>query len=189
MADFDTSELDALARDLSVAAAKVIPAIVPVAHRAGGKIKAVMKADASGHRHLPGLASTVNYDLDTTPTTVTVDVGFRKIGQGNLANIAAFGSVNNAPVMDIIITVCDSAAGETCPIWPGHPMTAHWGIEDPAAADSADQHDAFFVAMAYLKARISLLTALPPDEIDELAFETKVKAIGRIEGATNRAEA
>ena len=101
MADFDTSELDALARDLSVAAAKVIPAIVPVAHRAGGNIKRIMQKDASGHRHLPGLASTVNYDLDTTPTTVTVDVGFRKIGQGNLANIAAFGSVNNAPVMDI----------------------------------------------------------------------------------------
>lgn len=98
---FDTSELDRLERELRLAHLKVIPAIVPVAHRAGSNIKGVMKADASGHSHLGGLPATVNYDLDVSPREVSVEVGFRKIGQGNLANFAAFGSVNNAPVMDI----------------------------------------------------------------------------------------
>ena len=101
MPDFDTSELDALARELATAHLKILPAITPVAHRAGVNIKATMKKDASGHSHLPGLPRYVEYDIERTPTSVTVDVGFRKEGQGNLANIAAFGSVNNAPVMDI----------------------------------------------------------------------------------------
>lgn len=92
-----------------------------------------------------------------------------------------------APEMDLVITVCDDAAGETCPVWPGHPLTAHWGIEDPARAEPARQRDAFFTAMTYLKARISLLMALPFEEIDEMALETRLKAIGRTEGATGRA--
>ena len=101
MLDFDTSELDQLARDFATAGAKVIPAIVPTAHRAGNNIKRTMKADATGHAHLPALPYAVEYDVERTATSVTIDVGFRKEGQGNLANIAAFGSVNNAPVMDI----------------------------------------------------------------------------------------
>lgn len=101
MRNWDTSELDALAREFMAAPLRIIPALVPTAHRAGGNIKRVMKADASGHDFLPGLASTVEYDLKQTPTSIAVEVGFRKEGQGNLANIAAFGSVNNAPVMDI----------------------------------------------------------------------------------------
>lgn len=91
----------------------------------------------------------------------------------------------NAPQMDFIFTVCDSAAGETCPIWPGHPMTAHWGIEDPATINGPMQKTAFFTALTYLKTRISLFLALPIDDIDELALATKLKAIGRSEGATH----
>lgn len=101
MPDFDTSELSGVAADFTAAAVKVALAVVPVAHRAGGNMARTMRKDAAGHRHLPGLASTVGYDLEARPLSVTVDVGFRKSGQGNLANIAAFGSVNNAPVMDI----------------------------------------------------------------------------------------
>ena len=101
MPDFDTSELDALARELAAAPAKVIPAIVPVAHRAGGNIKRRMRKDASGHRRLGTLPKYVEYDIETTRSSVTVDVGFRKEGQGNLANIAAFGTADTAPVMDI----------------------------------------------------------------------------------------
>ena len=101
MAEFDTSDLDRLANDFAVAAAKIIPAITPSAHRAGASMKNIMKADATGHRHLPGLPRTVECDLERTATSVTVEVGFRKEGQGNLANIAAFGTANNAPVMDI----------------------------------------------------------------------------------------
>ena len=94
-----------------------------------------------------------------------------------------------APEMDFVITVCDSAAGETCPIWPGHPMTAHWGIEDPAKVEGTGQRDAFFTALTYLKTRISLFLSLPLDDLDELALETKLKAIGRSKGATSRADA
>jgi hypothetical protein len=98
---FDHSELDAFARELAAAPAKILPALIPVANKAGVGIKRTMKKDASGHRHLPGLAAKVSYDVETTPTTVTVEVGFIAEGQGELANIAAFGTSKTAPVMDI----------------------------------------------------------------------------------------
>jgi arsenate reductase (thioredoxin) len=89
-----------------------------------------------------------------------------------------------APEIDFIFTVCDDANGEVCPIWPGHPMTAHWGIEDPAAVTGTGQRDAFVRAMTYLKQRISLFLALPIDSIDKLALRQKLREIGRIDGAT-----
>lgn len=93
-------------------------------------------------------------------------------------------SGSDAPVFDFIFTVCDNAAGETCPIWPGHPMTAHWGIEDPAAASPEDQREAFRIAMHYLQNRISLFLALPFSSLDDMAMRRKLKDIGRGEGAT-----
>lgn len=87
----------------------------------------------------------------------------------------------DAPQMDLVITVCDSAAGETCPIWPGHPTTAHWGIEDPAAVVGDDQPQAFFNAMTYLQRRISLLLNLPESELDALAWRDGVREIGRLD--------
>lgn len=101
MPDFDTRELGSLAQDFTAAGTKVIPALVPVASKAGVNIKRTMKSDASGHDHLPGLASKVNYEVSVHPLSVEVEVGFVDEGQGELANIAAYGSVNNAPVMDI----------------------------------------------------------------------------------------
>ena len=90
----------------------------------------------------------------------------------------------DAPVFDFIFTVCDNAAGETCPIWPGHPMTAHWGIEDPAAAPVDEQGEAFRRALHYLQNRISLFLALPFGSLDETAMRRKLKEIGQSEGAT-----
>jgi protein-tyrosine-phosphatase len=92
-----------------------------------------------------------------------------------------------APEMDFIFTVCDNAAGEACPVWLGHPATAHWGIEDPAAAEGSelDKGRAFAQAAKYLKNRISLFVNLPISSIDRLALETKLREIGRIEGSTN----
>ena len=87
----------------------------------------------------------------------------------------------DAPKMDLIITVCDSAAGETCPIWPGHPTIAHWGIEDPAAVEGDGQGQAFFNAMTYLQRRISLLLNLPEAELDALAWRDGVREIGRLD--------
>jgi hypothetical protein len=97
--EFDTSELDALARDLLDAAQ--VRDFEKVMHKAANNIKRTMREDASGHRHLPGLASKVNYEIASTGREVMVIVGFEKKGQGNLANFAAYGSVNNAPVLDI----------------------------------------------------------------------------------------
>jgi arsenate reductase len=95
----------------------------------------------------------------------------------------------DAPKLDFIFTVCDNAAGETCPIWPGHPMTAHWGIEDPAAVEGPGQREAFERALHYLSNRISLFLALPHDSIDEMAMARNLKEIGRGEGATGEREA
>ncbi len=94
-----------------------------------------------------------------------------------------------APKMDFIFTVCDNAAEEQCPVWPGHPITAHWGIEDPAAANQAHQRQAFNTALTYLRARISLFLALPLESIDEMATREEVRRIGRSAGATSRADA
>jgi arsenate reductase (thioredoxin) len=93
-----------------------------------------------------------------------------------------------APVMDFVFTVCDSAAGEACPVWPGQPMTAHWGIEDPAAVRRTDieKERAFVQAAKYLKNRISVFLNLPLASIDELSLQHRLRDIGRMEGSTAR---
>jgi arsenate reductase len=93
----------------------------------------------------------------------------------------------DAPVMDFVLTVCDGAAGETCPVWPGQPMTAHWGIEDPAAVQGRDiqKETAFVSAFRYLRNRITLFTALPLKSLDKIALGTRLREIGRAEGATS----
>ena len=91
-----------------------------------------------------------------------------------------------APQMDFVFTVCDSAAGESCPVWPGHPMTAHWGIEDPAAVEGSDvdKEAAFVTAFRKLKNRIGAFTSLPLATIDKLSLGTRLRDIGRLPGAT-----
>jgi protein-tyrosine-phosphatase len=98
-------------------------------------------------------------------------------------------AASGAPVMDFVFTVCDSAAGETCPVWPGQPMTAHWGIEDPAAVQGTDiqKEAAFVTAFRYLKTRISIFTSLPLASIDKMALGKKLREIGRMDGATSSA--
>jgi arsenate reductase (thioredoxin) len=93
----------------------------------------------------------------------------------------------DAPVMDFVFTVCDTAAGEACPVWPGQPMTAHWGIEDPAAVEGTniEREAAFVEAMRYLKNRISVFMNLPLRSIDQLSLTTKLREIGKLQGSTN----
>jgi arsenate reductase len=95
-----------------------------------------------------------------------------------------------APPMDFAFTVCDNAAGESCPIWPGQPMSAHWGIEDPAEVDGTDleKEAAFVAAFRYLKNRIGAFTSLPLKSIDRLSLDTRLREIGRGAGATSRQE-
>ena len=87
----------------------------------------------------------------------------------------------DAPPLDFVFTVCDNAAGEVCPVWPGQPMTAHWGIPDPAAVEGSDAevHAAFFDAYRMLRNRIALFTALPLASIDRMSLQSKLDGIGR----------
>ena len=93
----------------------------------------------------------------------------------------------DAPPIDFIFTVCDDASGETCPIWPGHPMTAHWGIEDPARVEGDGQREAFVTALRYLRRRIELFLALPLSSIDDMTLRFKLHEIGRQAGASDAA--
>lgn len=94
-----------------------------------------------------------------------------------------------APSMDLVITVCDDAAGETCPVWIGHPAKAHWGIPDPSRASGAEAEIALAFAEAYgqLERRIDLLLALPVATLEGLGLDARLREIGRSAGATDQA--
>jgi protein-tyrosine-phosphatase len=86
-----------------------------------------------------------------------------------------------APRLDFVFTVCDSAAGEVCPVWPGQPISAHWGIQDPAAVQGSDEQKrkAFLKAFTELSTRINLFMSLPVDKLDRLVLKHKLDQIGR----------
>jgi arsenate reductase (thioredoxin) len=94
-----------------------------------------------------------------------------------------------APALDFVFTVCDNAAGEACPVWPGQPMTAHWGVPDPAeaAGTPAEVALAFKDAYRMLHQRIAIFVALPVRSLDALSLQARLKEIGRMEGATAKA--
>ena len=87
-----------------------------------------------------------------------------------------------APQMDFVFTVCDDAAEEACPVWPGQPMTAHWGVPDPAAVEGteAERHFAFADTYRMLNNRISIFTSLPLSSLDRLALQKRLDQIGRV---------
>ena len=91
-----------------------------------------------------------------------------------------------APALDFVFTVCDNATGEACPLWPGQPMTAHWGIPDPAevAGSVAEIGLAFKDTYRMLYQRLGVFTALPIDSLDALSLQTRLEDIGRLQGAT-----
>ena len=95
-------------------------------------------------------------------------------------------ATSGAPIMDFVFTVCDTAAAETCPVWPGQPMTAHWGIEDPAGVDGTDiqKEAAFVLAARYLRNRITIFASLPLKSLDKLSLNAKLREIGALDGAT-----
>jgi protein-tyrosine-phosphatase len=94
-----------------------------------------------------------------------------------------------APPLDFVFTVCDNAAGETCPVWPGQPMTAHWGVPDPAEAKGTPAEIALAFKDAYrmLHQRIGVFTALPLRSLDQLSLQHKLREIGRMQDATAKA--
>ena len=91
-----------------------------------------------------------------------------------------------APKLDFVFTVCDNAAGEACPLWPGQPVTAHWGVADPAAVQGSDQdrRKAFLKAFTELSTRINLMLALPMEKLDRQALTGKLRDIGSTASAT-----
>jgi arsenate reductase len=100
-------------------------------------------------------------------------------------------AIAGAPKLDFVFTVCDNAAGEACPFWPGQPMTAHWGIPDPAAAEGSEAEiaAAFNDAYRMLERRIRIFLALPFDKLDRMTLGARLNDIGRGEGATAVARA
>ena len=112
--------------------------------------------------------------LETLASAELPAKGFRS---KNWDEFAAAG----APAMDFIITVCDNAAGEVCPVWPGKPATAHWSVADPAAVEGteAQKRAAFRDAANILRRRIELLVALPIEKLDEMSLGTRLREIGK----------
>jgi protein-tyrosine-phosphatase len=110
------------------------------------------------------LLRSLNYDTS----------GFRSKSWGEFAN-------PGAPLLDFVFTVCDNAAAETCPVWPGQPMTAHWGVPDPAEAKGNEAEIALAFKDAYrmLNQRIGIFTALPLRSLDELSLQKRLNEIGR----------
>ncbi len=96
-------------------------------------------------------------------------------------------TASDAPKMDFVFTVCDRAAAEVCPVWPGQPMTAHWGMEDPAAADGDDEHrlQAFRTVFFGLQSRIHLFTNLPLKSLDRLGIQRELDQIGHHQPESN----
>jgi arsenate reductase len=90
-----------------------------------------------------------------------------------------------APSLDFVFTVCDNAAGEVCPVWPGQPMSAHWGLEDPAAVEGSDEakRRAFFRIFSQLQHRLAIFVSLPLDKLDHLSLQNRLNDIGRSAGA------
>lgn len=120
----------------------------------------------------------------TLETLATAGIAIEGLRSKSWEEFAAPG----APVMDFVFTVCDNAANEACPIWPGQPMTAHWGLEDPAAAEGTDfqRRAAFAATLRYLRNRIGAFVNLPLSSIDRMALNSRLEGIGAMDGTTSR---
>jgi len=96
----------------------------------------------------------------------------------------------DAPQMDFVITVCDNAAGEACPVWPGQPTTAHWGIEDPAAVEGSDldKEKAFVQAFKFMRNRIAAFVSIPAHQLQSLSLANRLREIGAMDGASANAK-
>ena len=139
--------------------------------------EAILNHDGAGHFRAWSAGSnptgTVNpWAIHTLETLGYPATGYRSKSWDEFAD---------GPAFDLIFTVCGNAAEETCPVWPGHPVTAHWGIPDPAAVDGTDAEKAaaFMDAFGMLKRRIDLLLALPIASLEQMALRDRLQAIGK----------
>jgi arsenate reductase (thioredoxin) len=146
--------------------------------------ESVLRKDGAGRFHAFSAGSAPKGAVNPFALKVLQSYGY-PVGGLASKNWQVFAGPE-APRMDFVLTVCDNAAGETCPLWPGQPITTHWGIEDPAAVEGSDidKERAFVTAFRYLRNRISLLVSLPMASLNRLALESRLREIGRIEGST-----
>ncbi|HEV2388191.1 MAG TPA: arsenate reductase ArsC [Candidatus Acidoferrales bacterium] len=134
-----------------------------------------------------GFPSFIAYSVGSHPKGAVHPAALRQIDNAGFseAGLRSKGWAEfagpGAPRVDFVFTVCDKAAKETCPVWPGHPMTAHWGVPDPAAVEGAPEQidKAFGEAFAILDWRISLFLCLPLSSLDKLAIKKEIDRIGR----------
>lgn len=138
--------------------------------------EAILNRDGEGRYRAFSAGSFPKGEVHPMALKVLASLGFSTEGFRSKSWEEFVGA--NARPLDFIFTVCDNAAGETCPIWPGHPMTAHWGIPDPAAVEGPGQCEAFLQAFDRLERRISMFLALPVDSLDGVALRQCLRAIG-----------
>src|SRR5262245_41955545 len=146
--------------------------------------ESILRKDGVGRFHAFSAGSMPKGAVNPFALKVLTSYGFPTEGLASKSWDAFAGS--DAPRMDFVLTVCDNAAGEACPLWPGQPMTAHWGIEDPAAVEGSDidKERAFVTAFRYLRNRVSLLINLPVASLSRLALARHLQDIGHVEGST-----
>lgn len=145
--------------------------------------EAILKREGPGRFH----AFSAGSQPKDAPHLFTIDLLKRLNHDTSFARSKSWDefAVPGAPVMDFVFTVCDDAANEVCPVWPGQPMTAHWGVPDPACAEGteAEKRLAFSEAYRMLRNRISIFVNLPIASLDRLALQRRLIEIGRREDA------
>jgi protein-tyrosine-phosphatase len=141
--------------------------------------EAILNKDGEGHFNAFSAGSHPKGEVHPAALNLLRELGYPTAGFRSKSwdEFAAEG----APPLDFIVTVCDNAAGEVCPVWPGKPITAHWGINDPAAVEGPGQPAAFFDAYRALRRRIGMFLALPLDSIDAMTLASKLREIGKAE--------
>lgn len=146
--------------------------------------EAILNREGAGRFRAFSAGSAPKGAVHPLTLTVLAEMGYPTVGLRS-KSWDEFAAAD-APKMDFIFTVCDNAAGEVCPLWPGQPMTAHWGVEDPAAAQGSDieKKAAFVQAAKYLRNRISVFVNLPLKTIDQLSLRNRLNAIGAMDGAS-----
>ena len=160
-------------------------------HNAGRSVMAEAILNKDGAGRFKAFSAGTNPDAQVHPLAIETLTRLGYPTEGLRAKSWDEFSGPDAPHMDFVFTVCDDAADEECPVWPGHPMTAHWGIENPAkvAGGEIEHAAAFTQAFRHLKNRISVFANLPLASIDHLALEMHLKEIGMMDGNTRPAAA
>jgi arsenate reductase len=147
----------------------------------GNSARSIMAEAALNHL---GKGRFVAYSAGSQPTGVVNPYALAQLAKEGINAEGARSkswdefAQNDAPVLDFVITVCDNAAGEVCPVWLGQPVTAHWGVFDPAGVEESQKSIAFAQAFAVLYRRIELFSSLNPAGLNRLSLEQKIREIG-----------